>query len=122
MEIKKNILREKSFVFSIRIVNLYKFLVEEKKEYILSKQIMRSGTNPGAMVREAANAESGADFIHKLSIAQKEIDETIYWLELLFATNYLTESQFESLNNDAVEIIKLIKSSIITRRKNLSNA
>jgi four helix bundle protein len=121
MEFKKDILREKSFAFSVRIVHLYKYLSEDKKEYILSKQIMRSGTNPGAMVREAANAESGGDFIHKLSIAQKEIDETIYWLELLKATNYLTESQFESLNSDAIEIIKLLKSSIITRRKNLKN-
>jgi four helix bundle protein len=121
MDFKKDILREKSFAFSVRIVHLYKYLSEDKKEFILSKQIMRSGTNPGAMVREAANAESGADFIHKLSIAQKEIDETIYWLELLKATNYLTESQFESLNSDAIEIIKLVKSSIITRRKNLKS-
>ncbi|MCU0470328.1 MAG: four helix bundle protein [Arcicella sp.] len=122
MDTKRNILREKSFDFAVRIVNLHKFLTEEKKELVLSKQILRSGTNPGAMVREAANAESGSDFIHKLSIAQKEIDETMYWLELMKATNYLTESQFESLNSDAVEIIKLIKSSIITRRKNLNNA
>lgn len=122
MDTKRNILREKSFDFAVRIVNLHKFLTEEKKEFVLSKQILRSGTNPGAMVREAANAESGSDFIHKLSIAQKEIDETMYWLELMKATHYLTESQFDSLNSDAVEIIKLIKSSIITRRKNLNNA
>jgi four helix bundle protein len=117
--VKKDILKEKSFAFAIRIVHLHKFLREDKKEYLLSKQILRSGTNPGAMVREAANAESGADFIHKLSVAQKEICETQYWLELLNATNYLTITQFESLNNDAIEIIKLIKSSIITRKKNL---
>jgi four helix bundle protein len=116
---KTKYFKEKSFDFAVRIVNLYKFLIEEKKEFTLSKQVLRSGTNPGAMVRESANAESGADFIHKLSIAQKEIDETMYWLELLKVTSYLTESQFESLNNDAVQIIKLLKSSIITRRKNL---
>jgi four helix bundle protein len=119
MEYKKDVLKEKTFAFSVRIVHLYQYLREEKKEFILCKQIMRSGTNPGAMVREAANAESGSDFIHKLSIAQKEIGETQYWLELLFATNYLTDNQFESLNRDAIEIIKLIKSSIITRKKNL---
>jgi four helix bundle protein len=119
MEIKRNILKEKSFDFAVRIVNLYKFLIEEKKEFTLSKQVLRSGTNPRAMVRESANAESGADFIHKLSIAQKEIDERMYWLELLKVTSYLTESQFESLNIDAVQIIKLLKSSIITRRKSL---
>ena len=116
---KDSPLREKTLNFAVRIVDLNKYLAQKKQEYIMGKQVLRSGTNPGAMVREAANAESGADFIHKLSIAQKEIDETIYWLELLKATNYLTESQFESLNCDAIEIIKLVKSSIITKRKNI---
>ncbi len=119
MDSKKDILKDKSLAFAVRIVKLYKYLTDDKKEFILSKQILRSGTNPGAMVREAANAESGSDFIHKLSIAQKEIGETQYWLELLNTTEYITENQFVSLNNDAIEIIKLIKSSIITRRKNL---
>ena len=117
--VKKDPLRDKSFAFSVRIVHLYKFLTEEKKEYIMSKQILRSGTNPGAMVREAANAESGVDFIHKLSIAQKEIGETQYWLELLCATNFITQPQFDSLNVDLIEVIKLVKSSILTKRKNL---
>ncbi len=76
--IKRNALQEKSFDFALRIIRLYKYLTEEKKEFVLSKQILRAGTNPGAMVREAANAESGQDFVHKLSIAQKETGETLY--------------------------------------------
>lgn len=80
---KTSPLKEKSFDFAVRVVNFYKFLISEKKEYVLSKQLLRAGTNPGAMVREAFNAESNKDFIHKLSIGQKEIGETIYWLELI---------------------------------------
>jgi four helix bundle protein len=83
MNDKKNIIKKKSFLFAIRIVKLYQYLCEVKKEFILSKQLLRSGTAIGALIRESQNAESKADFIHKLSIAQKECDETIYWLELL---------------------------------------
>ena len=115
-------LKEKSLRFAIRIVNLFKFLTKEKKEYIMSKQLLRSGTNPGAMVREAFNAESGKDFIHKLKIGQKEIGETLYWLELLYATEYLDSNQYNSINIDAVEVMKLIKSSIITKQKKLSKS
>ncbi|MFO0109807.1 MAG: four helix bundle protein, partial [Alphaproteobacteria bacterium] len=82
-----NIVREKSFEFAIRVVKLSKGLAEERKEFIMSKQLLRSGTSVGAMVREAEHAESKNDFIHKLGIAQKEINETIYWLELLRATD-----------------------------------
>lgn len=117
---KENILKKKSFDFAVRIVNLFKFLKDDKKEFILSKQILRSGTSVGAMVRESEHAQSKADFINKLSIAQKEINETIYWLELLNATDYLTIQQFESLNIDAVELIKLITSIIKTTKTNLS--
>ena len=88
---------------------------------MLSKQLLRSGTSVGAMVREAEHSESKADFIHKLAIAQKEINETIYWLELLQATEYLSQQQFESINTDAVEIIKLITSSIKTAKSNLKH-
>lgn len=116
---KTSPLKEKTFLFSVRIVKLYQYLNDEKKEYALSKQILRAGTNPGAMVREAFNAESDHDFIHKLSIGQKEIGETIYWLELLHATNYITHSQFNSINNDAIEIMKLLTSSIITKKKKM---
>ena len=108
--------------FAIRIVKLYEYLVEKKKEHIMSKQVMRSGTNPGAMVREGMNAESSADFIHKYSIAQKEISETHYWLELLFNTNKLTELEYKSLDNDALEISKLFRSSILTKKQNLKKA
>ena len=114
----KNILKTKSFDFAVRIVNLFKFLKEDKKEFVLSKQILRSGTSVGAMVREAEHAQSKLDFIHKLSIAQKEINETIYWLELFQATNYLSPQEFESINGNAVEIIKLITSIIKTTKSN----
>ncbi|MCU0470332.1 MAG: four helix bundle protein [Arcicella sp.] len=117
---KKGILEEKTLSFSIRIVNLYKFLIDDKKEFVMSKQILRCGTNPGAMVREATNAESGLDFIHKLSIAQKEIAETIYWLELLQATNFLKQAEFESISSDAQEIMRIIRSSILTKKQNLN--
>lgn len=83
---KGNIVKLKSFDFAVRIVNLYKYLSETKKEYVLSKQLLGSGTSVGANIRETDNAESKLDFIHKLSIAQKECDETLYWLELLKVT------------------------------------
>jgi four helix bundle protein len=89
---KESILREKSYQFALRIVKLYQFVVSEKSEYVLSKQILRSGTSIGANVEEANQAESKADFIHKLSIAQKESFETDYWLRLLRDSNYLTTS------------------------------
>ncbi len=115
-----HVLRDKTFQFSVRIVRLYRYLVEEKREFALSKQILRSGTNPGAMIREAINAESGIDFVHKLAIAQKETSETQYWLELLYLTNYLSKLEFESLFNDSDEIMRLIRSSILTKKKNLA--
>lgn len=117
---KADPLREKSFSLAIRIVRLCRILTEEKKEYTISKQLLRSGTNPGAMVREAANAESGLDFIHKLSVAQKETGEAQYWLELLRATDYLTEKEFQSIFADAEEIMKLLRSSILTKKKNMA--
>lgn len=111
-----NFLKDKSLAFAIRIVNLYKFLNENKKEFVLSKQLLRCGTSVGAMMREAEHSDSKADFIHKLSIAQKEINETLYWLELLFATKFLTKKQYDSINEDALELIKLITSSIKTSK------
>jgi len=99
---RENIVKEKSLDFAVRIVKLSQYLSAEKKEFILSKQIMRSGTSVGAMVRESEHAESKADFIHKLSIAQKEINETIYWLELLMKTNYLDQIEYDSINADAI--------------------
>ncbi len=117
---KKGILRDKSFKFAIRIVNLYKYLCEEKHEYIMSKQVLRSGTSAGAMIREVEHSESKSDFVHKLAIAQKEINETIYWLELLQATEYISNEEFESFNLDTTEIIKMITSSIKTAKSKLT--
>jgi len=116
----RSILKEKSFRFAVRIVNLYLYLCEKKKEFVLSKQILRSGTSVGAMVREAEHSESKADFVHKMAIAQKEINETIYWLELLNETEYILNKEFESINTDAEEIIKMITSSIKTAKKSLT--
>jgi four helix bundle protein len=116
---KENLLKDKSFKIAIRIVNLYKYLCKDKMEFVLSKQILRSGTSVGAMIREAEYAESKNDFVHKMAIAQKECNETIYWLELLQATEYISNTEFESINTDAIEIIKLITSSIKTTKKSL---
>ena len=111
---KESILREKSFKFAVRIVKFYKYLCETKKEFVLSKQILRSGTSVGAMVREAEHSESTLDFIHKLAIAQKEINETIYWLELLKETDYISNKEFLSIHGDALEIIRITTASIKT--------
>lgn len=117
-----SIVKIKSFQFAVRIVNLYKLLNAERKENVMSKQLLRSGTSVGANVREAVNAQSSADFIHKLSIAQKECDETCYWLELLKETNYINEAEFNSMHSDAIEILKITRSIIITtKQKNNSS-
>ncbi len=118
---KENIVKSKSFGFAVRIVKLYQYLCEQKKEFVLSKQLLRSGTSVGAMIREAEHAETKNDFKHKMAIAQKEINETIYWLELLKETNYLSVEQFESINADAVEIIKLITVIIKTTKTNINH-
>jgi four helix bundle protein len=115
---KENIVKEKSFAFAVRIVNLRRHLIDSKKETVLSKQILRSGTSVGAMIREAEHAETKNDFKHKMAIAQKEINETIYWLELLHATDYISSEQFNSINNDAIELIKLITSILKTTKSN----
>lgn len=113
---KQNIVKEKSFAFAVRIVKTYQHLVAKHKEFILSKQALRSGTAVGALIREAINAESKQDFIHKMALAQKECDETIYWLELMHTTSYLTKPEFESLQTDASEILKIIRSIIVTTK------
>ena len=92
-------------------------MIENKREYVLSKQLLRSGTAIGALVREAQNAESSADFVHKLGMAQKENDETLYWLELLFETHYLDEKEFISIQQDANELLKMIRSAILTTKR-----
>ena len=115
---KDNVVKDKSLEFAVRIVNLYKFLVNEQKEFVMSKQILRSGTSIGANIREAEQAQSRADFINKLNIALKEANETEYWLELLIRTEYITQEQYESINNDSTEINKLLISIIKTTKNN----
>jgi four helix bundle protein len=114
---KENIIKTKSFDFALRIVKLYQFLTEQKKEFILSKQILRSGTSIGASVRESEHAESDADFIHKLSIALKEANETDYWLELLFKSGYFEEAGYISIKNDITELLKLLISILKTKKQ-----
>ena len=89
----ENIIKDKTMNFALRIVKLYKFIQDDMHEYIISKQLLRSGTSIGSMVREAEHAESKQDFVHKMAIAQKEANETDYWLELLFKSDYVTESK-----------------------------
>lgn len=106
--IMDNVIENKSFQFAIRIVRLYKFLCEEKKEYILSKQLLRAGTSIGANVTESQQAQSKTDFVSKISIALKEASETKYWIKLLGATEYLSENQTKSILDDCVEIEKIL--------------
>ncbi|MBX2932572.1 MAG: four helix bundle protein [Chitinophagaceae bacterium] len=120
-KVEGNIVKKKSFVFAVRIVKLYKYLCEEKKEFVLAKQLLRSGTSVGAMICEAEHAETKNDFKHKIAIAQKEINETLYWLELLQETDYLSKEQFESIYQDATEIIKLLTAIIKTTKSDLNN-
>ena len=113
-----NIIDQKSKAFAVRIVRFTRYLQEDKKEFVLSKQILRSGTSIGANTRERKNAQSKADFVNKLSIALKEADETQYWLELLYESDILDKTMYNSLNNDLKEIIAIITSSIITAKNN----
>ena len=116
---KDNAIQIKSRNFAIRVINCYKYLVDECHEYVMSKQMLRCGTSIGANVRESINAQSRSDFLNKLNIALKEADETEYWLDLLYATDYLDEKQFQSLDVDCVELIKLLTAIIksIKQRK-----
>lgn len=115
----ESIIKKKSFDLAVRGVTFYKYLVSEKKEFVLSKQFLRSVTSVGANVREAVNAQSKADFIHKLSISQKECDESMYWLELLKETGYISENKFNSIHQQSNEVLKIIRSIIITSKKSL---
>ena len=116
---KGSILREKSFDFAKCIIKTYKFLINEKKEYVLSKQLLRSGTSIGANIREAQYAQSQKDFISKLSIALKEANETEYWIELL-RDEYLSDEMAKSLHCDVIELIKLLTASINTAKKRVN--
>jgi len=116
-EKSKSPLREKSYAFAIIIVKLSQFLVLENKEFVLSKQILKSGTAIGALIRESEFAASRADFINKLTVALKEANETEYWLMLLHDTNYISNEQFEKLCAACKELIAMLVSSIKTSKK-----
>ena len=105
---KENIVLQKSFAFSVRIVNLQKYLTTQKKEHVMSKQIYKSGTSIGANIAEAQRAQSTADFVSKMKIALKEASETQYWLQLLHETKYISDQEFTSLHDDLVEILKIL--------------
>ena len=113
---KENIVMNKSYAFALRMIKLYKFLNTEQKEFILSKQALRSGTAIGALIRESEHAQSKADFIHKMSIALKEANETEYWLMLLKDSDFISENSFNSIIDDCRELIKLLISIIKTSK------
>lgn len=119
MRQKDNPLQNKSYTFSLRIVKLYKYLTETKKEYTLSKQILRSGTSIGANIEEGLGGQSKKDFIAKLSISYKESRETNYWLRILKDTEYISQKEFNSIILDLDEIQKLLVSIIKTSKENL---
>ena len=107
----ENIIMNKSYAFALRIIKLYKFLVSEKREFVLSKQILRSGTSIGALVKEAEHAQSKADFLNKMNIALKEANETEYWLMLLKDSDYIDENSYNSIHPNIIELIKLLISA-----------
>lgn len=112
----KSIVGDKSYLFAIRIVKLCKWLAEEKKEYVLSKQLLRSGTSIGALLKEAEHAQSKPDFLNKVNISLKEANETVYWLMLLKDTGYITQIEYNSVLPDAEEILKMLISIVKTTR------
>ncbi|MCQ2284699.1 MAG: four helix bundle protein [Bacteroidales bacterium] len=116
---KSDVLRDKSKAFALRIINLYKYLCEQKSEYVLSKQVLRSGTSIGANISEGGYAQSKSDFVSKLTIALKETAETEYWLELLHESEYIDNSSFQSISTDCSELLILLTSSIKTTKSNL---
>ncbi|HRN70200.1 MAG TPA: four helix bundle protein [Candidatus Woesebacteria bacterium] len=116
-----NPIKDKSFQFAIQIINLYKFLTLEKKEYIMSKQVLRSGTSIGANIEEAIGGHTKKDFLSKVTIAYKEARETNYWLQLLKETKYISDNQFNILFTSLEEILKIITAIQKTAKKNISN-
>lgn len=118
LKIMDNPLKDKSYQFAIRIVNLSQFMQQDKKEFVLSKQVLRSGTAVGALISEAEFGQSRADFTSKMSIALKEANETNYWLSLLMDTNFISEKQFESLQSSCSELIAMLVSTVKTSKSN----
>lgn len=115
-ERKPNVVREKSFLFALRVVKLAKNLRDQKKEFVLSKQILRSGTAIGALVREAEHAQSRADFVSKMSIALKEANEADYWIDLLHQSGFISQESYNSIHPDNQELIKLLVSIVKTSK------
>lgn len=112
--VKDNVAKEKSIKFSIRIINLYKYLTEEKKEYVISKQLLRCGTSIGSNIAESECAMSSKDFLAKIYIALKESNETLYWLELLYETQYINEKEYCSVKNDCTELKRILMATTKT--------
>lgn len=117
MKSNQNIILEKSFKFALDIIVIYKYLKKEQKEFVLSKQLLRSGTSIGANIHESLSAESRIDFVHKLSISLKEARETDYWLRLLYESQYIDNNIYTSANNKLTEILRLLKSIILTSKQ-----
>ncbi|MPM11189.1 hypothetical protein SDC9_57528 [bioreactor metagenome] len=115
---KESIIKTRLYQFAVKTVGVFRYLKKVQHEYVLSKQLLRSGTSIGANVREAQNAESKMDFVHKLGIAQKECDETMYWLELLHETDFLPDDMFQPVHAECKEILRMIRSAIITAKAN----
>ena len=119
---KDNVILLKSKAFALQIIKLYKYLVENKKEFVLSKQILRSGTSIGANAREASRAQSKPDFYAKLFISLKEAEETAYWLELLYETGYLSEKQYQSVYGDCEELRRILSATTKTVNSTLHSS
>ncbi len=115
--VDNNVIKQKSKAFALRIINMYKYL-SQKNEFVMSKQILRSGTSIGANVAESIRAESTADFVHKLSISRKEAEETLYWLELLYETDYIDKEVFISIQSDCDELLRILTSIILSKKDN----
>lgn len=115
---KKGIIENKSFDFALRIIKLNDYLIEIKRQYVIAKQLLKAGTSIGANIAEAVNAESKVDFIHKLGISKKECGESMFWLKLLIKSKICTEDQIRPLLNNAEELLKMLRSSILTARNN----
>ena len=113
-----SVVSQKSYAFAIRVVKLYKYLTQEHKEYVLSKQVLRSGTAVGALIREAKFAQSKADFINKMSISLKEANETHYWIDLLYDTEYINTNMYQNIEKDINEIISLLVSIVKSSKDN----
>ena len=116
---KENVVMNKSYAFALRAIKLYKYLIYEKKEYVLSKQLLRSGTSIGALIKEGEHAQSKPDFLNKMNVALKEANEAEYWIELLRDSEYLTAAESLSILEDASELIKLLASIVKSTKTSL---